>query len=189
MTENLAEKISRYFVVNNMAKEDDGEVLSFMLFLIFSNVQQVFAFIVIAFIFNAFPHMIAFVIFFVSLKFQAGGAHANKHWVCFTVSTGLSVAVCLLCKTVDLPSYINIIVSAITFILVLLKAPVIHPNNPKPERRRKFMRKNSIIIAAIQGALIIAGSFVMPIISLAGALGGFAASVTLLLPVPENETE
>jgi len=63
LTESLADRISRYFVLNNIAEEDDLEVLAYMLFLMFSNMQQIFAFIVVAIVFNAFPQTIAFVLF------------------------------------------------------------------------------------------------------------------------------
>jgi accessory gene regulator protein AgrB len=133
--------------------------------------------------------VIAFTLFFISIKRYAGGSHANKHWVCLTASTILLVSVCLFCKTVALPFYVAIVASVVTLALVLLRAPVIHPNNPKPERRRKIMRKTSIVIAAVQCALIAAGSFVWPAMALPAALGGLAAAITLGLPVPERETE
>jgi hypothetical protein len=48
------------------------------------------------------------------------------------------------------------------------------------------MRKTSIAIAVIQCALIATGSILFPVITLPGALGGLAASITLILPIPKE---
>jgi accessory gene regulator B len=185
----LAEKISRYYALQNAMEEDDREVLSFVLFQIFALVQQVIIFTAVTVILKAYTEAIAFTLFFISIKRYAGGSHANKHGVCLTISTVLLVGVCLLCKLVELPFYVAIVLSVAALVLVLLRAPVIHPNNPKPERRRKIMRKTSIVIAATQCVLIAAGSFVWPAMASPAALGGLAAAITLVLPVPESETE
>jgi hypothetical protein len=50
------------------------------------------------------------------------------------------------------------------------------------------MRKTSIYIAVFQCAMIAAGCLIWPAMVLPGAAGGLAASITLVLPVPENET-
>jgi accessory gene regulator protein AgrB len=189
LTMSLANRISRYFVLHGAAKEDDGEVLAFMLFQIFAIIQQTLALIAVAVVLDSFPQMLAFTICFVSIKRYAGGSHIDKHWLCLSVSTGLAAAVCLLCKFVALPSYVAVIASLAALALVVIRSPVIHPNNPKPERRRKIMRKTSIVIAFVQCALIFAGCFLWPVIALVGAIGGLAASVTLILPMPESETE
>jgi hypothetical protein len=104
----------------------------------------------------------------------------------------LTAAVCLLCKLVDIPSYAAIGASIIALALVLLRAPVIHPNNPKSQKSCKSMRKVSIYIAAIQLALIVTGSAFWPAVEawlLPGALGGLGAAVALVLPMPEESTE
>jgi accessory gene regulator B len=189
LTMSMAEKISRYFVLHGAAKEDDREVLAFMLFQWIALIQQSLALIAVAVILKSIPQMIAFVICFVSIKRYAGGTHIDKHWLCLCSSTALAAVVCLLCKWITLPPYIVVGASVVTLALVLLRAPVIHPNNPKPERRRKKMRKTSIVIASIQCALIIAGCFFLPTMALPGAIGGLAASITLILPMPKCETE
>jgi len=171
-----------------MVKEDDREVISYMLFLIFSNVQQILAFIAVAFIFNAFPQTIAFAVFFAVLKNQAGGAHSNKHWVCFVVTTSLAFIVCLLSTMFTFPTFVPIIASMIMLLIVVLKAPIIHPNNPKTPRRQKIMRRNSIFIAISQCFLIAIFTLFLPILALPSALGSLTSASTLLFPVPENES-
>jgi accessory gene regulator protein AgrB len=169
-------------------EEDDREVLAFVLFQIFALMQQLIIFSAVAIVLDAFIPTFAFILFFASIKRYAGGAHAGKHWVCLTISTGLLIAVCLLSKVFILPPYVIVSMSLATLTLVLLKAPVIHPNNPKPERRRKKMRKTSIYIAAAQCALIVTGSCIWPVTALPGALGGLAAAVTLVITVPTGES-
>jgi accessory gene regulator protein AgrB len=188
LTENIADGISRYFILRGIAKEDDREVLAYVWFQIFASIQQLLLLTFVALALNAFPQTIAFTLFFCALKRYSGGAHANRHWSCLTIFTGLTAAVCLMCRLVVLPPYIAIGASAITLALVTLKAPVIHPNNPKPPRVRKKMRKISISIALFQCALIVVGCIFWPMVALPGALGGLAAAIALLPPMPKSET-
>jgi accessory gene regulator protein AgrB len=172
-----------------MIKEDDREVLSYMVFQLFAVAQQILALATVALLLNAIPQTIAFTLFFAVLKCYAGGAHANKHWPCLTIFTGLAVAVCLLCKLTAFPPYTVIAASAVTLVLVLLRAPIIHPNNPKPPRIRKQMRKISIAIAAVQLTLIVVVSILWSVVALPAALGGLLAAVALVLPMPTTESE
>jgi accessory gene regulator B len=168
-------------------KEEDREVLSYVLFKIFALIQQILVFTAVAIILNAVAQTVVFLLFFGSIKRYAGGAHINKHWLCLTVSAALLVAVCLLSKMIVLPWHIALAAPMVALTLVLLRSPVIHPNNPKPERKRKVMRKTSICIAVFQCVLIAGGCLIWTAMVLPGAIGGLAASITLVLPVPENE--
>jgi accessory gene regulator protein AgrB len=188
LTERISDKLSRYFVLHGAAKEDDREVLAFMFFQIISLAQQVAALIIVAAVLDAFAHIAAFALFFASVKRYAGGAHADKHWVCLTVSTSLAAAAGLIGKLADVPFYITLALPVAAFALVLLRAPVIHPNNPKPERRKKKMRKVSVCIAAAQCGIIAIGVMLFPAVTLSAAVGGFAAAFTLILPVPKEES-
>jgi hypothetical protein len=51
----------------------------------------------------------------------------------------------------------------------------------------------SIVTAAIQCALIVVGVFLLPTMEayllLSGALGGLAAAIALVLPMPEEDSE
>jgi accessory gene regulator B len=191
MTERLTDRISRYFVLHGIAKEDDREVMAYVLFSLFATVQQLFALAVVAVALNAVPQTVAFTLCFAMLKRYAGGAHANKHWTCLTIFTVLTTAVCLVCKLVAVPPYVAVVASVVALVLVLVKAPVIHPNNPKSKKSRKFMRKISVAIAVAQCALFTAGNIFLPameIYLLPGALGGMAAAIALVLPMPENES-
>jgi len=188
LTMNMAERISRYFALRGAVTEEDREVLAFMLFHILALVQQVLVLTVIAASLDSFLQATVCTLFFASLKRYAGGAHANKHWVCLTMFAGLTTAVCLISKFVAVPPYVAIGASVVALALVLLRSPVIHPNNPKPERRRKIMRSISICIAIAQCTLVAAGSVIWPAIAMSGALGGMMAAIALLLPMPDNET-
>jgi accessory gene regulator B len=134
MTERLTDRISRYCVLHGMAKEDDREVLAYVLFSLFAVVQQILALAAVAVVLNVVPQTVAFTLCFASLKRYAGGAHANKHWTCLTIYTALTAAVCLVCKLIMVPTYAAVIALIITLVLVIIRAPVIHPNNPKSKK-------------------------------------------------------
>ncbi|MCL2081481.1 MAG: accessory gene regulator B family protein [Oscillospiraceae bacterium] len=190
MTEGMADRLSRYCVLRGLAKEEDREVLAYLLFLYISNTQQLLALAAVALILDAAAQTIAFLISFAALKRYAGGAHASKHWICLTFFTGMTAAVCLICKLIAFPPYVPVIAAGLTLALVLLKAPVIHPNNPQSGKSRKLMRKISVCVAVVQCALIALGTvYGLQAYVLPAAFGGLAAAAALLPPMPENSEE
>ena len=188
MTENFADRISRYCVLHSIIPETDREVMSYLLFQIFAIIQQILALALVAFVLKSAMQALMFALFFCVLKFHAGGAHANRHWTCLAIFTVLTAGVCLLCKFVVLPVYVSVGISMVTIVLVLLKAPIIHPNNPKPPRVKKQMRKISIGISICQCILIALGIDFGVTAVLPAALGGLMAAITLVLPLPTEES-
>jgi len=192
--EALANKISIYLVSVKAAKEEDREIIAFGLFHIFANVFQIFILVIMALYFNAIPQITAFTLFFGSLKRYIGGAHASRNWICIIISTVMVFSAYLLSAIIPIScfTYVSAISSVVTLLLVLLKAPVMHPNNPKSANKLKKYRKIAITVAIIQLAALLSGCFLKSelarIICLCGSLGGLFAALSLIPPMPSYKT-
>ena len=190
MVEALAQRFSGYLVSIQATNEDDREIVSYGLFHIFSGALQIAILAITGLLFGILPQIIAYTICFGCLKRYAGGVHANRHWVCLWGFTLLANLSCLICSLLSsyLRLHASIAVCTMTLLIILMKAPVTHPNNPKPAHKLKKLRRITVSIAFIQLTIILAASFIAPerahAYILCGSAGGLTAAVTLLLPMP-----
>lgn len=190
MIEALADKISRYLVSIHASTEEDREVVALGLFQVFSTALQLVILLVSSVLLNAVPEIMVFTVMFGSLKRYAGGAHASRNWICLLVFTSITYAAYFLCGTIPAPAmpYAAACLSFAALALVLIRAPVAHPNNPKSPKRLKQLRRKAIYTALAQTAIVLASILFAPeradLWILCGAAGGFSAAFTLLLPVP-----
>jgi len=188
MIEKLAQKISRYFVSMQVASEDNREVIAYGLFHILSDAIQIIVLVITAWLFKNPLYILAFTLHFISLKGYAGGAHAKYHWSCLFSFTAIAQGICVFCQWFpwDLTPFLPVSMSALALLLVIYKAPVVHPNNPKPVRKIKQFRKLAILVAITQLILILTACLIFPEgigYILAGSFGELSAAITLILPI------
>ncbi len=154
--------------------------------------MQITLLAITAVFFGTVGPIIAYSLFFTSMKGYAGGAHAKRHWSCIGGYSLMAQASCLLCRLIGEPydAYLAVLASTAALLLVVWKAPVPHPNNPKPKRKLVLFRKIAIRIALLQLAITLSalalGANNMKLF-LAGALGGLTASLSLLMPMPKGD--
>ncbi|MDL2273635.1 accessory gene regulator B family protein [Oscillospiraceae bacterium OttesenSCG-928-G22] len=191
--EKLAAKIGAFLVKNNAAKAEDQEVLSFGLFLLLADAQQLVILMLLALLFDVIPAMTAYILFYTLLRRYAGGAHANTHRMCLFVFTLLASAVSILGSRYlsFMPRIIPVALSCVTAGTIFLKAPAAHPNNPKRPKTLARYRRISRAMALAELAVILTGSLLLSakwdIPILCAALGGLIASLTLLPPISKKE--
>lgn len=196
--ELLSKKLSGYFVRIGVTNADDEEVVSYGLFCFFSGTTQIAALFCVSLPFGMVLPVAVFVIPYGILKRTIGGWHSKHHATCLIGFTALTFACTLACRytSVFLIRPAALAASLFMLVTVWLRAPVVHPNNPKrPEQLRK-MKKRGRVISSIEWVVIsilaITGITYGPgYLPLCGALGASAAAFTLLLPVgsviPEQE--
>lgn len=97
-----------------------------------------------------------FLLFLLPLRKIAGGYHANKHISCYIASI-----LCFCAGVYALPllqnkfAYTNYIFMLFAGIIVLLFAPVIHPNLPQKNGHKQKMRFFSLAVLSMQAALVL----------------------------------
>lgn len=177
----LAARFARYLVARGVTGGDDAEVVEYGVFHILSSALQLTILLVPALLLGIAPEMAAFTLCFMSLKQYAGGAHAEKHWVCVAGFTALAFGMVYAGRLLSHISGLAVMISALGFILVLLKAPAPHYNNPKTKAELRMLRKKAISVAAVQLVLV---SLALPewaaVFRMCSACGGTSAAVSLL---------
>ena len=193
MLETMLDRFSCYLVSIQAAKEEDREVVAYGLFRVVSLAIQYTLLIIPSLFLGCLPEIMSFTLMFAALKRYAGGTHASRYWRCLTTFTVLAYAASFILRFVPefITSYVSISLTLTALVIVLLRAPVIHPNNPKSPRRKKQLRRKAVLIALTQTVIILICLLFVPLWAdlyiLCGASGGFAAAFTLILPMPPME--
>lgn len=190
MTERLAHRFALYFERQQMIESEKRDLLEYGIFHILSSVLHVLFLLAAGMMFSAITEITAFCICFCTLKHYVGGAHANTHWGClwgFTILATLSSVGIRYVYGIGLPPFTALIASIVALIIILLRAPVLHPNSPVYSAKKlKNFRHKAIITGCAQLAVIcvclLCGSTLSKL-AICGAAGSLASSVSLLLPV------
>ena len=193
MTEKLAYKLSICFVKNDIIPEDKRELLEYSVFHILSSILHVLLLLAAGIVFSLVFEIAVFALFFCSLKRYIGGAHATKHRTCLLSFTLLALAGAWfgsLFSEIPALRCLPVILTVTAALLILWKAPVLHPNAPRRNvQALKKFKKKAAYIAAIQIitalAVCLFRGFLSPLL-FSGSLGSISAAITLLLPVPDT---
>ena len=188
MLQRLADRISHILVSSGAASEGDREIMAFGWYRILSNILQYGILLASSLMLGIASEIMAYTCMFALLKRYAGGAHAQNPTVCLVLTSALPYISYGSCRLVPafVSPYAAMGLSLITLGIILLRAPVAHPKNPKKPGRLKKLRKASVRIASAQSALIALCVWLLPdramLYVLCGAAGGLSAGVSLLLP-------
>ncbi|HHY91345.1 MAG TPA: accessory gene regulator B family protein [Clostridiales bacterium] len=122
--------------------ELDIKIIKFGLECIFGEGSKFLAYLIFFSFFSlAKEYLIAF-LFFALTRFAAGGYHEKTYWRCFITSLLIFSSILGIAIYVPLPFWLRIFMSILSVMLMVVYAPVDHPNKPiiSEHRRRKFKR-------------------------------------------------
>lgn len=142
--------------VKNIIKEEDMEVYQYGLELLIATVFKGLGIIIIASLTGLLIEATVFILFFSSLRVQAGGYHAETIMSCFIGTLILIFSSIILVKILPViyqPYYILIAVVSSIF-LVFLYAPLESKNKPLTENEKIIYRCKSLHTVII-GSIII----------------------------------
>lgn len=182
MIASMAQKVSSFFVFNDLIQKKDKEIYSYCFEILFSTVIN-FAFVVIiSILFNKIPEMLFYLAGFIPLRRTAGGFHAKTHFRCFcTLVVTYSIFLIILSHASGYLNYFLLfILQGFSTLLVFVYAPVQNENRPiLKEERERFQRKSRSMILAgcLFSMIIILFSFVYAVSFI---IGSFTASLALL---------
>ena len=141
----MSKKISSFFILNDIIKEEDKEVYEYSFELLLSTILNFVAVIIIALITRKILEATLFVLGFVPLRTLAGGYHASTHFRCFmillfTYSVFLLTVFFIPIKFIE-PAMIVMILCSI--LLVFILSPVEDSNKPLSEEETKLFKRKS----------------------------------------------
>lgn len=136
--------------------EEKLEEIEYGLDAIYLNIPKALIIFGLAIILGIFKDMILLLTFYGILRTFAFGMHASKSWHCLVISTVMFIGGGLICKYVNISSYVKIIISIISLLCIIKYAPADTHKRPLINaKRRKIYKIVSSIIALIYVVLII----------------------------------
>lgn len=101
--------------------------------------KSIFIFTV-AFLLNILKEVLIFTLIYNIIRMPSFGLHATKSWICLVSSTIIFILVPYLCKSLELDTFIKIVIGIITIILIMKNAPADTYKRPiiNPIRRRNY---------------------------------------------------
>ncbi len=182
MIASMAQKVSSFFVFNDLIQKKDKKIYSYCFEILFSTVINLVFVLIVSVIFNKVPEMFFYLAGFIPLRRVAGGFHAKTHFRCFcTLVVTYSIFLMILSYTaVHLNCFFFCILQGLSILFVFIFAPVQNENRPiSKEERKRFQRKSRSMILAgcLFSMIIILFSFVYAVSFI---IGSFTASLSLL---------
>lgn len=107
--------------------------------LLISSLVDFIILIVTGYVFDRLPETIVFLLFFCPLRSCAGGYHAPSYLSCTLIFSIYYVLVCMMVQV--MPAEIQMVVIALSVLVVLFFAPVEDPNKKLGKRRKKVREK------------------------------------------------
>jgi len=158
MIHRLAMKTAGYLVKNEVGKADNEEFYIYGIEIMIEKVLTYSVLLILALYFKLLIPSLLFVAFFILLRGYAGGYHAKTYTGCFIGTVGMYIA----CSQVVMPIFLKeeillFVGLAITITLVLILAPVNHPNLDLNLNEIKKCKNGVEIVLVIEVALILGG--------------------------------
>lgn len=156
MTDILCKLTLEKLLDNQIIKEEDMEVYEYGLTLLIGTIGKIIGFIIIGLLTGLLKEILVFIIFFSSLRLQAGGYHAKTVLSCFLgtlVLIGFAILFIKILPTSYQPLF-NLFSIVISILLVCLYSPLESENRPLTEEEKTLYRKRSIL-AVIVGSIFI----------------------------------
>lgn len=119
--------------------------------------------------------------FFLPLRHTSGGLHASSHIGCLAISLSVGIG-CMLLNPYFSKTWLIVAGLIISLVIIVVYAPVIHPNHPVPVRQIRKIRSTARAIIVIES--IVAAVFIrygLHTFAAAALLGILSASLSTLI--------
>lgn len=185
MIHRLAKTIAQKWVITEIAAADEAEAYQYGIELILSTSINTILIIVVSALYDHPFAFIPYLIVFIPLRLCAGGYHAKNHLACIIFNLAVYFAALALSNNLsgkDAQMFC-LCESVISFLAVLLLAPVQSKNKPLTENEKRRNREKAIFISS----LILILSFLLAALDLYNIFSckmlfcGQASSTILLL--------
>lgn len=157
MIAKLAKSTAHFFVEKEIVSREDEEVYIYGMELLFSTLFNIILAVIISAVTLSLLETAIFLTAFISVRHCIGGYHAKTHWGCMAIFGAVLIAFAVIVKqtpdTFVIP--ISLASTAISFVLIMLFAPVEHPNKPLSDKEKSVLRQKGITLLSILGAVVL----------------------------------
>ncbi len=178
--EKFASKLAERMIENGATSDKD--IIAYGIECTMSEVIANIIVFTIAFIIGKPLEMLIWQAFWLPLRVNIGGHHANSHTVCLIYSTALAVGCVLVAPFIESWFMLIVVEVVATLIVAFFFAPFVHPNHPASQQHISRVRKIGIFVALVESALIILFFLLLPLwVSQTAALGMFSATALCII--------
>jgi len=172
MITRMSENIASAFVLHGVIHEDDREVYSYSLELLFSTLFSLLFVAIVATLTGTLIYSALFLIGFMPLRVIAGGYHAKNHFRCFMILVfAYSVFLLLLAYMPTAHIFPAILAgTAMSIIFVFLLSPSEDNNKPLSDNQIVRLKKSSRVAVMVYAVSIFALTLALSDIRFAFAL-------------------
>ena len=190
MIAKLAKSTAHFFVEKEIVSSEDEEVYVYGMELLFSTLFNIILAVIIGAVTSSMLETAIFLAAFISVRQCIGGYHAETHLGCMSIFGVVLIAFAIIVKlTPDAFAIpISIASAIISFILVLLFAPVEHPNKPLSDKEKSVLRKKGITLLSIISVVvfILVTFLALRKYSMYISLGGVTSAVAMVCQKIKN---
>ena len=147
----LSRKIVDWLVNNNKIGPEKEELYKYSALIAIQSSINILATLLLGFIFDAFFENICFFISFKILRKYSGGLHSSKFSTCFLISIVSNIAILIAIKMFEFyPNYyLAIIIEVVSFLIVIIFAPITNKNKPITEKERRIYKLVVCVVSLI----------------------------------------
>lgn len=153
----LAKRTACFFEEKQVIKRDEVEAYVYSMELLYSLLLNMILAGSIAILTGMIFPITAFLITFIGTRQCIGGYHAKTHLGCMTIFAIVLLGFSILVRRIPVQSapWICMIAVIISVMLVVLLAPVEHPNKPLSQNEKVRLRKRGLCMVFVVSSLVI----------------------------------
>ncbi|MBQ6893684.1 MAG: accessory gene regulator B family protein [Clostridia bacterium] len=153
MLERICTVFTDVLIKKGIVKEEEKEVYVYGSMLSLTTFLGMLSIILISLLFKWYFGFL-FLIIYTPLRVYAGGYHCNTYLSCFIVTNivfVLNVCFVMLLGAMSVLGYtvVTAFVLGLSYIYILLNAPIVGRENPLSSKRKAKNRKRSIVVASV----------------------------------------
>lgn len=143
MLERVSNILAKKMVFQTGKEEKYEEIYTYGFELMLSTMGGYVSIMLLSCLFGEMMSGLVFIVAFTALRLFSGGYHADTYGKCFLISNLLFLLTLLIRDAIVIwmPVEVYAIVAVMAGAYIVLRAPVIHKNQPLSERRQKMNRK------------------------------------------------
>ena len=182
MIKKISEKILNYLIIKKVIsdKKEDTDYYKYGIEITVSSLLNVLLIMLIGSVLGNFIESIIFLALFIPIRQFTGGFHANTYFKCnliFCLSFIIAIIIYKLTNA-TLTSYVSILITFTSVLLMLFRCPIEHKNKPIPKKRRIFHKIMAVTLGSVYG---IAGTALVVLSNKYGALIIYTLSLVTVL--------
>lgn len=188
MLSEFARNITYFFVKKNLIKKDESEIYKYGCEILLAEIINWLITAVIAIFTHTILESAVYMLVFIQMREAIGGFHAKTHMGCTVLSAIVHIVFVFLIIKTPMDLYWILVTAGIVLhmVLVLLAAPVAHPNKPFTDEREyvKFKRRSyglSVLCSLISVLLMIMTYEICRVFSYCIMLAMLSASISMMV--------